>query len=71
LESAHLGRATDLVDAYADLRLGTVHTAIEATAERLYVTRIPTLDHRHFTVGPFAHIASFELVSSSSYSSSP
>jgi hypothetical protein len=35
----------ELMDTYADLPLGTV-----AAAERLGITKIATLDRRHFTV---------------------
>jgi uncharacterized protein len=43
-------RMAELVAQYADLPLGTVDASVIATAERLGVNDIATLDHRHFTV---------------------
>ena len=55
-------RIAELVWAYRDLPLGTVDGSVVATAERLGITAIATLDRRHFgTVRP-AHVASFELL---------
>jgi len=51
-----------LVARYRDLPLGTVDASIVAAAERLGVTRIATLDHRHFGVVRPAHVDAFELV---------
>jgi predicted nucleic acid-binding protein len=52
----------ELMDAYTDLPLGTVDAAVIATAERLGVTKIATLDRRHFIVVRPTHVASFELL---------
>ena len=57
-----LHRMADLMDTYADLPLGTVDAAVIATAERLGVTKIATLDRRHFIVVRPTHVASFELL---------
>jgi predicted nucleic acid-binding protein len=57
-----LHRMADLMDTYADLPLGTVDAAVIATAERLGVTKIATLDRRHFTVVRPTHVPSFELL---------
>jgi predicted nucleic acid-binding protein len=57
-----LYRMAELMDTYADLPLGTVDAAVIATAERLSVTRIATLDRRHFTVVRPTHVPSFELL---------
>jgi predicted nucleic acid-binding protein len=51
-------RIAELVARYHDLPLGTVDASVIAAAERLALTEIATLDHRHFTVvqaktGPF------------------
>lgn len=62
LESDDLGRIAELVETYADLRLGTVDASLIATAERLGVTTIATLDRRHFTVVRPRHVEAFELV---------
>jgi predicted nucleic acid-binding protein len=61
-EPSDLGRIAELVETYADLRLGTVDACVIATAERLGATRIATLDRRHFTVVRPAHVEAFELV---------
>lgn len=55
-------RTAELVARYRDLPLGVVDAAIVAAAERLEVTRIATLDHRHFGVVRPSHTPSFELV---------
>ena len=43
-------RTAELVRGYADLPLGAVDASVIAIAERLKITDIATLDHRHFTV---------------------
>ena len=43
-------RIAELVARYRDLPLGTIDASVLATAERLGVAEIATLDHRHFTV---------------------
>lgn len=52
-------RIAELVARYGDLPLGTVDASVVATAERLNVTDLATLDRRHFGVvrpahGPFS-----------------
>lgn len=55
-------RAADLIETYADLGLGGTDASLVVVAERLNVTRIATLDRRHFgTVRP-SHTQAFELV---------
>ena len=49
-EHDKLVRMAALVETYADLRLGTVDACVIATAERLGVATIATLDRRHFAV---------------------
>ena len=51
-------RIAELVARYQDLPLGTVDASVIATAERLSINDVATLDRRHFTVvqpkvGPF------------------
>jgi uncharacterized protein len=46
----------------ADLPLGIVDAAVVAIAERLQLTEIATLDHRHFTVVRPRHTAAFVLL---------
>jgi len=55
-------RIGELVARYRDLRLGTVDASVVAAAERLGVTRIATLDRRHFSVVRPAHVDAFELL---------
>lgn len=55
-------RIAELVGRYRDLPLGTVDASVVAAAERLQLTQIATLDHRHFTVVRPAHIPAFELL---------
>jgi len=62
-EPADLRRAADLIDTYSDLHLGTVDETLQRSrAERLEVTRIATLDHRHFAVVRPAHADYFEIL---------
>jgi uncharacterized protein len=62
LERDDLARMSELIETYADLRLGTVDASVIATAERLGATTIATLDRRHFTVVRPSHIDAFQLV---------
>lgn len=55
-------RIAELVEQYADLRLGTVDASIVAAAERLGIGTIATLDRRHFSVVRPRHVDSFELL---------
>lgn len=55
-------RAAELVKQYKDLGLGTTDATVIALAERLKVTEIASLDHRHFHVVRPRHIAAFELL---------
>lgn len=55
-------RSAELVGRYRDLPLGTVDASVVATAERLRVTEIATLDRRHFSIVRPAHADAFELV---------
>lgn len=55
-------RIMDLVARYRDFPLGTVDASVIACAERLGVTSVATLDHRHFGVVTPAHATSFTLL---------
>lgn len=55
-------RIAELVARYRDLPLGTVDASVVATAERLGVTEIATVDRRHFTVVRPDHVAAFTLL---------
>ena len=50
VDSSDWLRVAELVAQYRDLPLGTVDASVIATAERLAITEIATLDRRHFTV---------------------
>lgn len=52
----------ELVARYHDLPLGTVDASVVATAERLGIGHIATLDRRHFTVVRPARMAAFTLL---------
>jgi len=50
------------VDQYTDSVLGLVDASIIALAERLRITRVLTLDQRHFRFVRPRHCAAFEVV---------
>jgi uncharacterized protein len=62
LTTADVVRMADLVERYADLRLGGTDASLVAIAERLRIDRIATFDRRHFTVVRPAHVAAFTLL---------
>ena len=55
-------RNAGLVETYADLGLGGPDASLTVLAERLKLTPMATLDHRHFGVVRPTHTAAFELV---------
>ncbi|GAA1717867.1 PIN domain-containing protein [Fodinicola feengrottensis] len=62
LVSDDYARAAELVQQYEDLPLGAADACVVAVAERLKVTKIATLDKRHFTIVRPKHIKTFELL---------
>lgn len=62
LEDEDVPRMAELVDTYLDLPLGIVDAAVIAIAERLKLTDIATLDHRHFNVVRPRHVGAFTLL---------
>lgn len=68
VEPSDWERVCELVDMYADLPLGIVDASVVATCERLGVTRLATLDHRHFGVVRPRHCEALELLPSISSS---
>jgi predicted nucleic acid-binding protein len=62
LEDQDIRRMAELVETYIDLPLGIVDAAVIAIAERLRLTEIATLDHRHFTVVRPRHTTAFVLL---------
>lgn len=62
LQNKDLLRAAALLEAYADTRLDFVDATLVAVAERLNVSRLLTLDQRHYrTIRP-AHCKAFEIL---------
>jgi uncharacterized protein len=61
---ADVARSAELIDQYADSDIGFVDASIVAVAERLAITRILTLDRRHFGLLRPRHCAYFTLVPS-------
>jgi hypothetical protein len=55
-------RIAELVFEYRDLPLGTVDASVIAAGERLELSQLATLDHRHFTVVRPGHLDAFELL---------
>ena len=55
-------RMAELVNQYRDLPLGSVDASIVATAERLDITQLVTLDRRHFSIVRPSHTHAFELL---------
>jgi predicted nucleic acid-binding protein len=62
LELADYERMADLVETYADFPLGTTDAAVVAVAERLGITEVATLDHRHFHAVRPRHTNAFTLL---------
>jgi hypothetical protein len=65
LEGQDILRMAGLVETYIDLPLGIVDAAVIAIAERLRLTEIATLDHRHFNVWRPKHVQAFTLLPAS------
>ncbi len=55
-------RIAELVWRYRDLPLGTTDSSVIATAERLGIREIATLDHRDFRAVRPAHVDAFGLL---------
>jgi predicted nucleic acid-binding protein len=62
MDRQDLSRAAEIVEAYLDADVGFVDAAVAAIAERLAVTRIYTLDRRHFQLLRPAHADTFEVL---------
>lgn len=56
-----LARAADILEKYADNRVDFVDCAIVAMAERLNLTKVLTVDRRHFTIFRPNHCDYFEI----------
>ena len=57
-----LWRVSEVLDQYADVRVDFVDATLVALAERLKVSRILTLDRRHFELFRPQHCATFEIL---------
>ncbi len=55
-------RVAELVARYRHLPLGTVDASVVATAERLGLSEVATMDRRHFTVVRPSHVDAFTLL---------
>lgn len=55
-------RIAELVARYRDLPLGSVDASVVATAERLGLVDVATVDRRHFSVVRPAHVDAFTLL---------
>ncbi len=62
LTDVDLPRVVALMQQYADANIGFVDGSVVAIAERIGITRMYTLDRRHFTMIRPAHIDGFELL---------
>jgi predicted nucleic acid-binding protein len=62
LEVGDFARMAELVEAYADLPLGTTDAAVIAVAERLGISEVATLDHRHFRAVRPRHVKALTLL---------
>lgn len=54
-------RVAELTEAYADFPLGIVDASVVATAERLGITQLATLDRRHFSAIRPRHVDAFTI----------
>jgi predicted nucleic acid-binding protein len=55
-------RVSDLITAYADLRVGFVDAAVFAVVERLREPKLATLDRRHFSAMRPRHVEALTLL---------
>lgn len=62
LTGTDLERMRELVSTYADFPLGATDASVVSIAERLDVSAIATLDHRHFSAIRPRHVPVFTLL---------
>lgn len=55
-------RPVALIEQYADSDIGLVDASLVAVAERLRITKVLTLDRRHFSLVRSKHCAAFSIV---------
>lgn len=61
-ETADFDRALELVEQYRDFPLGVVDAHVMAMTERLGITRVASIDHRHFRAVRLRHCDALELL---------
>jgi predicted nucleic acid-binding protein len=66
LVAADYERAGELLQTYADLKVGFVDCAVLAITERLGEPKLATLDHRHFGTMRPRHVEALELLPAAS-----
>jgi predicted nucleic acid-binding protein len=66
LIAADYDRAGELLQTYADLKVGFVDCAVLAVTERLGEPKLATLDHRHFGTMRPRHVEALELLPAAS-----
>jgi len=64
LQARDYTRIGELLDAYADLRLGFVDAAVLAVVERFGERQVATLDRRHFAIVRLKHTDALQLLPS-------
>ncbi|MEU8204740.1 PIN domain-containing protein [Streptosporangium sp. NPDC049046] len=57
-----IARTAQLVETYDDLRLGLVDASVIALAERLEISKVATIDRRHFTAVRPRHVTALTLL---------
>jgi uncharacterized protein len=62
LDLFDLQRAEEIMNQYADARVGLVDAAVVTVAERLKINRILTIDHRHFSLFKPRNLGYLELL---------
>jgi predicted nucleic acid-binding protein len=63
-EPAEFERAVELVEQYQGFPLGVVDAHVMAMAERMNITKIASIDHRHFHAVKLRHCDGLELLPS-------
>lgn len=61
-ETADFNRALELVEQYQGFPLGVVDAHVMAMAERLGITQVASIDHRHFRAVKLRHCDALELL---------
>lgn len=61
-ENEDFDRALELVEQYQDFPLGVVDAHVMAIAERLGITQVASVDHRHFHAVKLRHCDALELL---------